>query len=397
MPRFRIQYPNFWSANWPGILFVLAALLLTLRNVVLPHDAFGSFTHYNNYVIFKQSFYHLLHGTDLYQSYPAEQFDVFKYTPTFALVFGVFAWMPDWLGLACWNLLNVLVLYAAINKLPLLSATQKNLLSILILQELITSTMNSQSNALIAGLLILSWSALEEGKMNRASVLVWLTAFIKLFGVVFFLPFLLRPNWPKAILPALLMLLLLFLLPIPWLGWDGMLSQYRSYLALLSHDGNTFVKYSVMGWLQSWFGIHVSKTLVLAVGAVLQLALVFRLWLQSGTMQVAQRALLVASLLIWLVIFNHMAESATFVIAVAGVMVWFFYTTLPKPVKLGFLLPVILFTCFGPSDIYPKPWRQLIVEDWQLKVFPCILIWVLCLWELFRLPKVKVEAEPVTS
>jgi hypothetical protein len=77
-----------------------------------------------------------------------------------------------------------------------------------------------------------------------------------------------------------------------------------------------------------------------------------------------------------------MAESATFIIAVAGVLLWFNYTSLSKFWRIVFLIPVIAFTCFGPSDIYPRAMRHLIVEEWQLKVFPCILVWVVCLGEL---------------
>jgi len=48
---------------------------------------------------------------------------------------------------------------------------------------------------------------------------------------------------------------------------------------------------------------------------------------------------------------------------------------------LGFVL-LILFTVLGPTDIYPKPLRFWIVEQAQLKAFPCILIWLMTLVEL---------------
>src|ERR1700743_2195907 len=48
-------------------------------------------TEYNNYIIFKNSFFHLISGKNLYTIYPFEQWDYFKYTPTFSLFMGLFA------------------------------------------------------------------------------------------------------------------------------------------------------------------------------------------------------------------------------------------------------------------------------------------------------------------
>jgi len=55
--------------------------------------------------------------------------------------------------------------------------------------------------------------------------------------------------------------------------------------------------------------------------------------------------------------------------------------------KWALIVPVILFTCLGPSDLYPKSWRMVIVADLQLKVFPCILIYGSLIWELLAKPK----------
>lgn len=377
------------KSNWLWLLFSILAILLCLRNYLLPPDAFDShYTHYNNFIIFKQSFIHLWEGKNLYAAYPQEYFDLFKYTPTFALVFGAISWLPDWLGLAVWNLLNVFVLVFAIKSLPVLKDTQKLFFGILVIQETITSTMNSQSNVLIAGLLVLAWAQLEKGSFIKATLFIAGTAFIKIFGILFFTLFLFYPKWHKAVLPGFAVLIVLFAIPLPITGFQGLKTQYSSYLVLLANDQDTFIKYSVMGWLKSWFGIVPPKNTVVFLGLALQLlpAILLGFW-QSKLENAFQyrtkiTALFSASLLIWLVIFNHMAESATYVIAVTGVLLWFFYSGLSKSLRLVLLIPVIVFTCFGPSDIFPRELRQQIVADWQLKVFPCILVWGVCLLEL---------------
>jgi len=371
------------------LLFGLLACILAARNYLLPAKEF--MTHYNNYLIFKQSFFHLLEGKNLYAPYPEEHYDFFKYAPAFSLFFGLFAWLPDWLGLALWNLTNVGVLVLAIKKLPNLSNNHKLIFGILVLQEAITTTMNSQSNALIAGLLILSWIALEKGKFTKAGLFIALTAFIKIFGILFLFLFLFYPKWYKSVLPVAGIFVLLFLLPITILGYQGLLDSYQSFGNLLAADHGNFVKYSVMGWLQNWFGIVPAKNTVVLLGFVLQFipAPIWILKTRNADSRFRFMALLAASLLIWMVIFNHMAESATYIIAVMGVMMWFFYSGWDKKWRIILLIPVMAFTCFGPSDIYPPELRENIVVHWQLKVFPCILIWFICLVQMGQIALAK--------
>src|SRR5580658_7156243 len=53
---------------------------------------------YNNFRIFKFSFYHLIQGRDIYQLFPDDHWDLYKYSPGFALCFGLLSWLPDPIG-----------------------------------------------------------------------------------------------------------------------------------------------------------------------------------------------------------------------------------------------------------------------------------------------------------
>ena len=70
-----------------------------------------------------------------------------------------------------------------------------------------------------------------------------------------------------------------------------------------------------MGWIHSWFGVDVNKWVVVALGA-----LVFQFPLARMEMYKPYtfRLLTLSSVLIWVVIFNHKAESPTFIIAMTG-------------------------------------------------------------------------------
>lgn len=84
----------------------LLAIVAAVQSYYLPAmTAAGSehlYPRYNNYIIFKQSYFHLVEGDNLYQQYPEESWDLYKYSPTFALFFGILAWLPDLPGLILW-------------------------------------------------------------------------------------------------------------------------------------------------------------------------------------------------------------------------------------------------------------------------------------------------------
>ena len=379
----KFQKYSYWLLPF---FYVLVALFATNRNYFLPSSKVADIhclvTQYNNFIIFKNSFFHLINGADLYQSFPNEQYDLFKYTPTFSLFFGIIAVLPNYLGLLLWNLLNVMLPLFAIHQIFGLNQRLKTIFTLLLLPEFFTTTLNSQSNGLILGLLLFAFSAVQKNETRKAVIFILMTAFIKLFGVFFFVIFLIYPNqFKKAIINGFIYGVILLILPLLFVDLSYLIKLYQSYFHLLNHDGLQFVKYSVMGWLNQWFHLYPSKNVILLVGIFIQiLPIIFiRKWTNSS------KVFFGMSVLVWVVIFNHMAESATFIIAVGAIYVAFAtYDNLPKGI-LALLIFMLLTTELGPSDIYPKIWRTWIVETAQLKVFPCILIWFVLLIETIRL------------
>ena len=59
-----------------------------------------------------------------------------------------------------------------------------------------------------------------------------------------------------------------------------------------------------------------------------------------------------SSLLIWLIVFNHRAESSTFVIAVTGIAIWFF-TSEKKTVNIILVVMAFVLTSLSPTDLFP--------------------------------------------
>jgi dolichol kinase len=86
------------------------------------------------------------------------------------------------------------------------------------------------------------------------------------------------------------------------------------------------------------------------------------------------RKAMLASIMIWVIIFNHKAESSTFIIAVAGAAIWWF-SIKPSKVLLALVVLLFIFTCLSPTDLFPRVIRKEWVEPYVLKVVPCIVLW----------------------
>lgn len=375
------------------IIFTLLALTSSIQSLLTKNKAYyeggPEYLSYNNYRIFEQSFYHLKDHQDLYISYPEEYCDLYKYTPTFSAFFGLFAIFPDWLGLSLWNLLNALILFFAVWYLPRISKLEKGLMLLIVLIELMTSMQNVQSNALIAGLMVLSFGLLENRQYLFATLCIVFSAYIKLFGVVGFALFLFYPQKWKLALYAVFWTALLFIIPLVFVSFGQYIKLLQGYRDMLSNDLFTSYGYSVMGWLNTWFKVVLNKYIIVITGAALFLVPLFRFKKYENY---TFRFLTLTSILIWVVIFNHKAESATFIIVMTGVSLWFI---LGEKSALNIVLFSIafIFTSLSPTDIFPGFIREGFVMPYTLKAFPCILIWGKIIYDMMVLKNDKITTK----
>ena len=392
-------------------VYILLALGATLQSYFGNPTTFNDlqYTAYNNYIIFKQSFFHLIENKDLYILYPTEHWDLYKYSPTFSLLMAPLAILPDVIGLLLWNLLNALVLFFAIKELANIQSksTQEwkgySLLgvggSLFIALEMLTSIQNEQSNALMAGLIILAFVLLEKDKIWLGTLCIVLTVFIKIFGIVAFALFLVYPKKGKFIIASSVWMIVLTALPLLVISMEQFQILYQSWWKMLGEDHAASYGYSVMGWLQSWFGLDVSKNVIVLLGVVLFCLPLAKIKSYSNY---NFRWRLLASILIWVVIFNHKAESPTFVIAMSGVGIWYFLSSVQVEthkvnsshlMSTNTILVVLafVFTSLSPTDLFPRSLRENVVIPYVLKAVPCILIWGKIIWEMWFLNRKKLN------
>jgi hypothetical protein len=239
---------------------------------------------------------------------------------------------------------------------------------------------NAQSNGLVAGLIIGAAVALERARPGRAALWLLLSVFVKLFGLVAFVLFWLYPRQRvRFVLWSVAFGIGLAVLPLLVTSPAELVSQYQSWGRMLAADHSASLGLSVMGWLETWFGFLPPKMAVVLVGAALFCLPLLRF---GQYRHAGFRVGMLAAVLLWVVVFNHKAESPTFVIAVAGVGLWWSLAPNRQWPDLVLLFSVILFTVLSPTDLFPRFLRKAYVVPYVLKAVPCIFVWGRLTYEL---------------
>ncbi len=361
-------------------IYIAVAMIASLAEALKGVKIFDGqpYTRYNNFLIFKYAFVNLLSGKDLYQLYPDLFFDYFKYSPTFAILMSPFAILPDVPGYFAWNLLNALAVFYSIKTFPAEHREKHTFMLWFVLLELLTNLQNAQSNGIMAALMIFAFKFFEKRNVFWAALCIVLSFYLKVFGIAAAALFLLYPDKFKFVASALFWGILLGILPLLIISPGQLLAQYQSWLHLLQIDQSVSYGISVMGILHSWFAIAPNNMFVLAIALMLLLLPLLRI---SQFKEQTFRHLFLASLLIWVVIFNHKAESPTFIIAMCGVAIWYFSQP-RQTLHLALLIFAFVITSLSPTDIFPRFVRKMWISPFKLKALPCIFIWARITYQL---------------
>jgi hypothetical protein len=360
-------------------VYLLLAAGAALQAWLAPNAKVG-WSNYNNFEIFRDAFHRLVRGEGLYALRPGGPADLFKYSPTFALLFAPYALLPMLPAMIAWNATNAAVLWLGLARFPFPTARGRTAALWLCALEQWGAHQHFQTNALIAGLVLLAFGWLERGARLRAAAAVLLTVFTKLFGAVAFALYAFQRRRLRLALATAAIAAALAALPLVAVGPARLARHYAEWLALLRADHGASLGYSVMGVLHAWLGWDPPKGAVLAAGA-LAMALPFALR-RDRHGEPAFRARVLAALLLWVVIFNHKAEGPTFVIAMAGVAVWWGVEERRGALDVALLALAFVFVSLAPTEVFPRAFRTGVVPRYAVKALPCIAVWLRCLAEL---------------
>lgn len=339
----------------------------------------------NNYLIFKNVFFNTIHQKNLFIHYPDLYFDLNHYGVFFSALIAPFAMMPDWLGISLWNIANTFIFIYGVYKLPF-SDAKKAIFGLLCLQEYITAALSLQFNVALTGLLLLSAVYIYERKEVKSVTAILIGIFVKIYGIVGLTQFFFIKNKTKFILSGIGIAILFFVLPMAYSSPQFVIQCYTDWFRSIVEKNNenqvlgNMQDISLMGFVRRILGdASISNLVFLAFGLPLFALPYVRI---KQYKHYAFQLMILASTLLFLVLFSSSSESPTYIIAVVGVLIWFFLQKERTPLIIGLLVFVIIFTCFSTSDLFPKFVKENYIIKYSLKAVPCIVIWLRVTYEL---------------
>jgi hypothetical protein len=372
-----------WAIPLPAFLwFALAAIAASLEM----SRGLGDI---NNFLIYKNVFWHSVHQQNLYLPYPQDHADMNHYGPFFGLIIAPFAVLPTLLGCFLWCLVNAWVLFYAISKLPI-SDRNKQVVLLIGMIEMMTATHSVQFNTMLTGWILLSFVFTQRKQDILATLFIVAGFYVKIYGIVGIAFFFFSENKLRFFLSFIGWAILFFCLPMLLSSPAFVIQSYQDWAHSLVEKNATNIiietvgmqDISLMGMIRRIFQIGNLPNYWFTVPAAFLYILPFLRRNQFAFLHFRLSYLALA--LIGVVIFSSSAESPTYVIAVIGLAIWYVIQEQPKtlfPILL--LIITFLLTILSPTDLIPRNIRELIVQ-YSLKALPCCIVWVVLIYQLLR-------------
>jgi hypothetical protein len=244
-----------------------------------------------------------------------------------------------------------------------------------------------QFNPMITATIIISFMLVEKGKERWATLLIVAGTLVKLYPVVGLAFFLFSRNKSKFVMWSAIWLVLLFLAPMIISSPAFVIQSYHEWFGALSGKSamntglNTSQDICVMGVVRRLTGnVHIPNLPFLVAAAVIFVLPLLRF---KQFQSYKFRLQILATSLIMVVIFSTGAEHPTFIIAVAGAVLWMLIQEKPfTTTNIVLIVLLLVVTGLGLTDAMPKPIRQDIIAKYSIKAWPCILVWLMISWEL---------------
>ena len=340
---------------------------------------------HNNFLVFRGSFWHAWQELPLYAEYPQEYWDINHYGPLFSLVIAPFAVVPEWLGLLMWCIALSLGLYVAVRR-SLLTSGQQLFVLWFCAHELLTALYMQQFNIAIAAIIVGAFFLIEKERDATAAFLIVLGTLVKIYGIVGLAFFFFSKHKVRFVAALAVWSAVMFVAPMVLSSPDYVVGQYQAWMVDLASKNSENAEalmqnISLLGMTHRVTGLEFSDLWLILPGLVMFGIPYLRI---NQYQNVAFRQTLLASVLMFTVLFSTGSESSGYIIALVGVVVW--YTAAPwqrNRWDVALMIFVFVLTSLSPSDLFPAYLRKEWVQPYALKALPVTIVWFKLCYEMW--------------
>ena len=368
-------------------IFVLWVLMCIIVAITKSYNSDG------NYRIFIGVWNHTIEQLPLFDHYPLEYDDMNHYGPFFALVIAPFAWMNRYAGMAFWMLFLSMFLYVSVRKSDF-TKYQQLFVFWFCSHELLNALFLQQYNIAITAGVLLTFTMIERKQDFWAAFFIMLGTMIKLYGIVGLAFFFFSKNKLTLVLSCLFWGVVMFVAPMAVSSPEYIIQQYYEwYIALVEKNADNInvlagnmadlsTNISLLGMVRRTTQIVTYSDLWLIIPGIIAFLIPYlRI---SQYKYVAFRQTLLASVLMFTVLFSTGSENSTYIIAFAGVALWYCCAPWTRPKwDIALMVVVFIISSLSPGDLFPKAIYRGLIQPYALKALPVTIVWFKLCYEMY--------------
>lgn len=334
---------------------------------------------YANYLVYTDSTLDFWHGINPYtQDFVDAHGRYFLYTPVFSVLYAPIAFMPKWLGPFVWNLTNYSLFSLSVFTLPKQYEPYKVKIFLFLLLVLEQSVFPFQFNIVVAYCFLFAFSLLGRGKGFWAVLLIMISTTTKVYGVVELLLLFCYEKPFRRIIYAAVFGIVLLMLPALKTGFVGLLPCYENWWNMLSvHQSDTTYVSLLYAWPLNLLIDHYRMVQLATIGAVV--ALFFIKHDRWGDFRF--RAITLGLLMGWIIVFGDSSETHTYLIAMAGYMLWYWLQERHTIFDQILFWGLVVFFGIVPVDLFvPASVHRFLNGTLYIDVYLYALVWGRMIW-----------------
>jgi len=338
---------------------------------------------YMNYLVYTDSTLDFWNGINPYtQEFVDAHGRYFLYTPVFSVLYAPIAFLPKWLGPFVWNLSNYCLFAASVFTLPKQYDKHKTKIFLSLLLILEQSIFPFQFNIVVAYCFLFAFTLLEKKQGYWAVLLIMISTTTKVYGIVELLLLFCYQKPFRHLLAAAAMGGLLLLLPALKTGFDGLLPCYENWWNMLTqHQSDTYYVSLLYAYPLRYVLDYYRVVQLITIGlVVMTFFLQYRRWQDFRF-----RATTLGVLMGWIILFGDSSETHTYLIALAGYMLWYWLQEQHDRFDKIVFWAMIVFFGIVPVDIFmPSAVHRFVNGTLYIDVYLYMLAWgkmAWCLWK----------------
>ncbi len=338
---------------------------------------------YANYLVYTDSTLEFWNGINPYtQQFVDDHGRYFLYTPVFSVLYLPIALLPKWLGPFVWNLCNYTLFALSVFTLPKQYDAYKVKIFLFLLLILEQSIFPFQFNIVVAYCFLFAFTLLERGHGFWAVLIIMISTTTKVYGIVELLLLFCYQKPFRHMLYAFVLGVLLLMLPVLKTGFKGLIPCYENWWNMLTqHQSDAYYVSLLYAWPLRYVLSYYRIVQLVTIGLVVVVFFCqYKRWQEFRF-----RAITLGVLMGWIILFGDSSETHTYLIALAGYMLWYYLQQRHTLFDKVLFWALIVFFGIVPVDLFvPSSVHNFLNGTLFIDVYLYMLVWGRMAWLLWK-------------